>query len=948
MPDAWFQMALYLASPALWGVLERKGFDWGALREGERLSLLRYYNRMCFRPTPFGAFASFTVAQWGDADGLRLDDRDSAKLHLNVDQELSLRLAEKIIGKDLPDMSFTSNPLLYALGNEVRFVRTLHGKNVAFEMEALPRSALTDQLFAAGLQKGTELMALIRAMSACDEEAAVDYLQFLVDAGLLLPHTGPNVVGQDYLRRLLPHSDSPLKADLSALIGAPASFPEVISRGDKLMALRPDHKGSPFYAGLERNVCSGNLDKQYQPLIRDGLDALEKLVRPVQQPMLVRFIRDFKARYDRQKIPLLQAIDPDAGIIYGALAAPATDRTLLNDVHFAGPGEPDNRVDWSAAHRLLLGKWRNSYEPIQLSDDDLRLLPDREAALPPSLPVLFRVTEEGVYIESVGGASATALIGRFTSWSNEVHELGKELAGREESANPEVIFADIGQLSDSHTDNINRRAAVYQYEIPVNVVSLLPAEQQITLADLWVSVVGEELILESRSLNKVVIPRLSSAYNYTRNNLAVFRLLCDLQYQGIQGNFSFSLEDFFPGMSFYPRVVYKQTILSPATWHLSSAMLKDLQRNWEAARYTLHLPAVITLSKADQQLVFRPDEAADVTFLLGCLKGLDHAVLQEYLLPAEIVKADGDKSLINQFITFLTREDPVFTNLPDKILPQNVQPSFMLGSRWLYLKLYVSPATANTLLTRKLLPLLKQLGETDLLSWFFIRYDDTGHHIRLRLQVREAALGSILRRFNSRFAAGHLLREYQTDTYRRELERYGADIMEKVESFFHGSSELVLAYLKASGSKFFPYNYHSLAFVSVNDMLIGFLPEQNEQLLFLKQMSHTFYTEFSGDKTLKVALDQKYRELKAEIEGLLFNKAYYSSLKLEDAAGVFSERMHDLLKVVSGFKAPRKIQLLADLIHMHLNRIFTDQQREQELIAYYCLYKHSLSIAAHR
>lgn len=949
--DPHFQLALYLASPTLWEALDQKRFDVAMFSGRERLSLLRYYNRMCFRPTPFGAFASFTVAALGTAGKLRLIDRNSAQLHLEVDQELALHVTGKIVADDLMDLSFAGNPLLYVLGKELRFIRTVYGRTVEFEMESLPRSELTNQLFAGGFRKGAELVALIRNVAACAEDAAIDYLRFLVDAGLLLPHTGPNIIGQDYLRRLLSHPevpDSPLKGMLSALMGKSVTLPEVIDRGKKLRALLPEHKGSPFYAGLERSVCSGALDTAYQPLIRDGLDALEKLVRTIQPPMLAQFIRDFSARFDRQKVPLLQALDPDAGIVYGALAAPVTDLTLLKDVNFQVPDAPDNKVDWSAVHRLLLGKWQNNYEPIRLNEEDMGGLPDREVNLPPSLSVLFRLTADGLYLESVGGASVTALIGRFTAWSDEVHQLGKEMAMREQAANPDVVFADIGQLSDSHADNINRRAAVYDYEIPVNAVSLLPVEQQVALSDLWISVAGEELVLESRSLNKVVIPRLSSAYNYSRNNLSVFRLLCDLQYQGIQGNFSFSLEDFFPGMDFYPRVVYKQTILCLATWHLSAEKIIALQKNWAEMRNTLRLPPVIALSKGDQQLVFRLDEAADVAFLLDCLKGLDQAVIQEYLLPADIVKTDDDKVLVSQFIACLTHNDMVYTGRPakDKASHPKVRPVYSLGSKWLYLKLYVSPAAANALLTGKLLPLLKQLGDNDVLTWFFIRYNDTGHHIRLRLQVREEALGRVLLRFNRKFGMEHLLREYQADTYRRELERYGPDIMEKTEAFFHGSSVLVLAYLKVSGSGFFPY--HSLAFVSVNEMVAGFFPGPKEQLLFLNQMTNTFFTEFSGDKSLRMELDRKYRELKGEIGQLLLNTTYYSSLKLEDAAGVFSGKMNALLKVIMGFDTQRRTQLLADLIHMHLNRLFTDQQRKQELIIYYCLYKHRLSLGARR
>jgi hypothetical protein len=61
---------------------------------------------------------------------------------------------------------------------------------------------------------------------------------------------------------------------------------------------------------------------------------------------------------------------------------------------------------------------------------------------------------------------------------------------------------------------------------------------------------------------------------------------------------------------------------------------------------------------------------------------------------------------------------------------------------------------------------------------------------------------------------------------------------------------------------------------------------------------------------------------------------------------IFELKTNAILNVAAGFTVKRKNQLLADLIHMHLNRIFIDRQRNQELIIYYCLYKYQVSVKA--
>jgi len=339
--------------------------------------------------------------------------------------------------------------------------------------------------------------------------------------------------------------------------------------------------------------------------------------------------------------------------------------------------------------------------------------------------------------------------------------------------------------------------------------------------------------------------------------------------------------------------------------------------------------------------------------LVDCLKSMEKAILQEFFLPAKPTVIREGKPLINQFIAFLYKNEAVYHGAgpPNLVVKRKITQEYILGSRWLYLKLYCTPAIANDLLTKKLLPLLKQFNDTELLSWFFIRYRDYGYHIRLRLKIKEAALGHVLIRLKKRLANTvhyHLIREYQADTYRREMERYGPDIIELVESFFYGSSELIIRYIKAVGTRSFPYSYHSLAFVSISDLLSSFIPETNDQISFLEQMVNTFYAEFATDKSLKIDLDQKFRELKTEINGLLTNEEYYKSLNLEKWADLYGIRITNLLKTADQFEPKRKIQLLADLVHMHLNRLFIDRQRNQELIVYYCLYKYQVSVKAMR
>jgi hypothetical protein len=85
LATAAFRNAVFLASPAFYLVLEAKGFAFERLGAKEKHTLCKYYNRMCFRPVPFGSFASFSLLCWGSGGAVKLSGDQEAVLHLLPD-----------------------------------------------------------------------------------------------------------------------------------------------------------------------------------------------------------------------------------------------------------------------------------------------------------------------------------------------------------------------------------------------------------------------------------------------------------------------------------------------------------------------------------------------------------------------------------------------------------------------------------------------------------------------------------------------------------------------------------------------------------------------------------------------------------------------------------------------------------------------------------------------
>jgi thiopeptide-type bacteriocin biosynthesis protein len=977
--DPQFQYAIYLANPVLHQVLLNKRFDIAAFNDKELLSIQKYINRTCFRPTPFGCFSSSTVVNWGADNELLLKDKTHDRVNLLFDQEVSILLAQKLLKDNPYPRLLFLNPTIYRFNKGYRFVKTGYQEGIpslSFTLDSIKVNKYIDhivKLFKKGPLPEAELLSVTTRWGFNDTEAA-EFLNMLLSSQVLTTQFEPNLIGEDYLYRLINTpfaANNPLSLQLQTLYKKLTTAKPFVQTcltelDDEIKQLTADcikKTNLHFYSNLERKKLTGSLNVKYQEQVAEAITALQVLV-PYGLPQgLKDFITEFKTRFDRQKVPLLLVLDPDAGIAYGGVSG-ADRGPLLDKVKFNPGTKSAPVIEWTAVHQLLLGLWANNtnrgaYAPIELTPSHLGKLDVVAPPLPPSTMIMFREIDGRIFIENAGGCSGTSIIGRFTLFNDDVLDLSRRIAGIEEQGNPDVIFADIGILSDTHTDNINKRYPVYQYEIPINGSSVQPVANQIRLADLVVSVVNDEVVLESLSLQKIIKPRLSSAYNYARNHLSIFKFLCDLQYQGIHNNLTFDLEYYFPGLKYYPRVSLGDVILSAAKWYLTAddisyfnkAQEKDALQKMSEIKERIHLPDLVCLTRADQQLVFDLTKKAEVLLLLNCIAGSEQVKLQEYFLPVQGKIFTEGKPMIGQFITFLYQTDHVYPaklSHPQPASHKKIKREFALGTEWLYFKIYCNPSAADQLLTDQILPLIASLEE-EVSSWFFIRYLESGYHLRLRLKVSQDKIGHVILKLKDRLAISmqtRAIKKLQTDTYEREIERYGADIIELVEYLFNASSRLVAYFLKTSRLSGQTHPNYNLAFVCMDQLMLLFKPAITDQISFLQLVADNFYREFAGNKALKVDLDLKYRELKTEIQTLLNDPQFLKKIRLGKYQAEFLSQASLLAREALIFHAERRDALLADMIHMHFNRLFTDDQREQEYIVYYCMLKHKLSAKA--
>jgi thiopeptide-type bacteriocin biosynthesis protein len=180
----------------------------------------------------------------------------------------------------------------------------------------------------------------------------------------------------------------------------------------------------------------------------------------------------------------------------------------------------------------------------------------------------------------------------------------------------------------------------------------------------------------------------------------------------------------------------------------------------------------------------------------------------------------------------------------------------------------------------------------------------------------------------------HFVWKVQTDTYCRELERYGAEDITAIEQLFYADSTYVLQLLQQHTNEAQAPSLLFSALQYADDLLTLFHFTLPQKLAFVTHYQDAFEREFNPGKEEKEIYNQYYRQHTAEIQLLLQN------------AQPNPAWAHLLPPLLEKRNSAALQQLAGDLLHMHINRLFHMAQRRYEMNIYSVLYKHYRSMAA--
>ena len=618
---------------------------------------------------------------------------------------------------------------------------------------------------------------------------------------------------------------------------------------------------------------------------------LQRLAHPrYQTGALETFKERFVNRYEGAEVPLVDVLDEELGIGF-ASSAESGGEPLLQ-----GLDQPPLRAEpasWHPHHavllRLLFEALARGEPEVALQAADLDALAATEPLdpLPDALEVTARLAaasseavdrgEFRVWLQSASGPSGARLLGRFCHADPVLHRQVVDHLRSEEAHRPDAVFAEIVHLPEGRLGNILSRPVLRAYEIPFLGQSGAACDRHIPVTDLRVSVQAGRVVLRSARLDREVIPRLTTAHNFTLRSLGLYRFLCALQQQGVIPGLAWSWGplDSAPAL---PRVVSGRVVLARACWNLTRSEIKALAdadpthqfaavQRWRERR---RLPRYVALADSDNELVVDLDNVLSIDAFVHLVKGRDGARLEELFPPPDEQCVQGPEGrFVHELIVPFVKS--AIPTQPGTLLTSSASPTptlrrqFPPGSEWLYAKLYTGPGIADRLLVDTLRPLVSTAvagGAAD--GWFFIRYADPDPHVRLRLHGDPRRLtGELLPRLADSLAPlledGRVAR-WQLDTYVREVERYGgAQGIVLAEQLFCLDSECVLAMLDSTpGDDGLAWRW-KLATCGVDLLLDGLGLDLTAKCAWARQQRDAFAHEFRADGRLKQQLGEKFR-----------------------------------------------------------------------------------------
>ncbi|MBI9053918.1 MAG: lantibiotic dehydratase family protein [Bacteroidales bacterium] len=680
--DPYIRESIYLASPILHGKLTH--FDSDKLEQKEKTRILfsffKYLIRLSTKPIPFGLFAGSSCSNdWGNNTKYKIKGTES--FHKKI--KLTCQTIELIINK-IEESLICPNKLIYYTNNtlyqlpfgDYRYIRIKYGSSgKSSDIINLQGSEFLDKVIrlASNGITSEELFNTLIKEPEIKEEAAVGFIKSLIKSQILISDIKLKLVTNDNLNDLLESvkeyklerftHDTSFITELNKLSGFKQDLTSLLNVEDKMNKMLNGFNEKRFHADLFIKPEINTLNKSViNDVLPKAFKVLSRLVSVNSTP-IVTFKEKMIERYGNKEIRLVDALDPVIGVGYNENRNLSRKESLFEGINWSSNTSDVvlSSIDQFLIKKITKAPLINNIE-CQLTDNDLAQLTERKYLLPDTFSVFLSVLDsqnEKYLFKVASSITAAGHISRFSHLDTEIDNLLKSIFEHEKQIEENSIVAEVIHLPTQEIGNVILRTSTREYEIPY-LSKHSNNSNHININDLLVSVdSNNDLILRSKTLNKRIIPKISTGYNYMMTEFPIFRFLCDLQSgKDHLTGMEFMWGDYFSTFSFLPRISYQNIVFSPAQWRFKENDLQILlnilnnlsdKKQIEDFIKEKHIPRYILFSENESDLMLDLESDNSLNLLKSLIKGKKEILLKESLF-SETNPMIQEYDYVNEYI----------------------------------------------------------------------------------------------------------------------------------------------------------------------------------------------------------------------------------------------------------------------------------------------------------
>lgn len=946
MNDEFLTYSIYLSSPSLYFQLIDKKSETEKLND----TLIKYISRIGYRTIPFGSFSGLGLVKSEyskNSNGELIIKNRYSKSSL----DLSLLYKRNIYPSsttNYEDCKFSLNPTVKYNKGKYRYIdfKIDSNGNHNYNYISFDSNVYIKKIFAL-VKKKKNIKEIIYSIvdNNIKYEDAKDFVNELIESKILISDFEPSTIGfeslqqnnNDKINKFLEKFDNLNFYDKSRIhynIQKKQIEKGNISHNENLLYV------NTFFSS--KGIFS---DKQTS-LIKKSINVLnEFLIRFKQDNSfgIDEFKKDFEKRFEGEPISILDALDPEKGISYQNNKSKENDFELMDSFFL-------KKINKNLNNKVT-----------QINDTELnQILKLKETHQTDKSPTgcarvsLYKENNSDIiYIKSLSPHSPTRILSRFTNSNEEIHLLCLEIANYEEEEFSETILAELDFLPNIHQGNILNRSRFRKYRIIIH--SKENSKYCIPISDLFLKIHNGELIIVSKKLKKKIIPCFSTALNTEASDvLPMVKFLVDYYYNQFNHTAGFlDIRKYHRYYKHIPRIMYNNIILSKESWQINvhdfmyeNNLKNDYNKNdienavrtFSTNREKLEIPRWFEFVIDDLETYVDSENENMVRLFLTELNKRKEIILFEVLSESfqSVVRSNHGEPHNNEFFIPFKNHDFKYSNNDSLFNISKVDRKirfFIPGSEWLYYKIYINQKYSTKFLILLSDKLNKMMSKGEIKKFFYLMFIDSKFHIRLRININKEYYSSVnekMSNFLNSLFEQYYLKNILIDTYVREIERYGVNNIDLVETIFHLDSEISMEFVHLSFVDKIDSWVYSTKLI---DFYINLVFENiTDKLSFVREMKFHLENQLGNRVSNKTKwVNENYSSNSENIINVFTNDAIINNS--------FKKKITNQFFNLQFSKTHTLKYYIGNIIHMHITRISNKENILYEFLVYSILDK---------